>query len=232
MQNFSNYLSDISLITYLAAFFGGLVTSFTPCIYPLIPIVVGVIGSAKESSRGKNFILSFSYVIGMAFTFSILGVIAALTGKLFGRVQSNPLAYLIVGSIVVLFGLVLLDIIRLPLFLISRAGAGRVVKKRSMWGVFFMGIASGFVATPCAAAVLGSLLAYVATTQNIIFGFSLLFTFATGLGTLLIVVGTFSGILANLPKSDKWMQIIQRGIAALMLLWGGYFIYKAWILRI
>jgi len=226
------YLGNISFITYIVVLIGGVATSFTPCVYPLIPIIVGVIGTANERSKWKNFLLSFSYVLGIAFTFSILGIIAAMTGRLFGQLQSSPLAHLIVGSIMILFGLVLLNVVTLPTFLLSRLGVGKVRKGGSVLSVFFMGAASGFVAAPCTAAVLGALLAYVATTQNVLFGFSLLFTFAIGLGTLLILIGTFTGILTSLPKSERLMRIMEKSIAFGMIILGEYFIFRAGLLSI
>lgn len=232
MENISSYLSNISILTYLFVFAGGVAASFTPCVYPLIPIIVGVIGSSKERSRWRNFILSFSYVLGMALTFAILGIVAAVTGRLFGELQSSSLAYIIVGNIMILFGLVLLDIIPLPTFLLSRAGAGKVREGGLVLPVFLMGFASGFVAAPCTVAVLGALLTYVATKQNIIFGFTFLFTFALGMGTLLVLIGTFAGILTNLPRLEKWMHIIQKAMAFAMILLGEYFIFRAGLLGI
>ncbi len=232
MGNIQNYLSNISIITYIVIFFAGVAASFTPCVYPLIPIIVGIIGSAKEKSRWKNFILSFSYVLGMAFTFAILGMVAAMTGKLFGQLQSSPLAHLIVGNVIIFFGLALLGVITLPTFLLSKAGAGKVRKGGSIFSVFLMGIASGFIAAPCTAAVLAALLTFVATKQNIVFGFTLLFIFAIGLGTLLILIGTFTGILSALPKSEKWLRIMEKALALGMIFLGEYFIFKAGILSI
>lgn len=155
-----------------------------------------------------------------------------MTGRLFGQVQSSALAHIIVGGIIILFGLALLNVIPLPTFLLSRAGAGKVRKGGKIFPAFLMGVASGFVAAPCTVAVLGALLAYVATTQNIVFGFTLLFTFAIGLGTLLTLIGTFTGILASLPKLERWMRIIQRALAFAMIILGGYFIFKAGLLSI
>ncbi len=230
MENIQSYLTNISPLTYIVVLIGGVITSFTPCVYPLIPIIVGVIGARKEKSKLRNFILSFTYVLGIAFTFSILGMIAAMTGSFFGEIQSSSLAHLIVGNIIILFGLALLNVITLPTFLLSRAGAGRV-RKGGMLSVFIMGVASGFVASPCTAAVLGALLAYVATTQSVVFGFTLLFTFAIGLGTVLILIGTFTGILTALPKSEKLMRIIERGLAFAMIILGEYFIFRAGMLN-
>ena len=232
MENISQYLTNISLVTYLVIYLGGVAASFTPCVYPLVPIIVGVIGSQAEKSRGRNFVLALSYVLGMAITFSILGVIAAITGKLFGQIQTNPIAHLIVGNVIIIFGLALLDVIHLPTFLLSRAGAGKVVKGGSFLPVFLMGAASGLVSAPCTAAVLGALLAFVASTQNVILGFSLLFVFAVGLGTLLILVGTFAGFVMAIKKFDKWMHIIQKIVAFGMIALGEYFVYRAGMLSI
>lgn len=231
-MNISVSLENISIVTYFIVFAGGIAASFTPCIYPLIPIIVGVIGSSGEKSKLKNFFLALSYVLGMAVTFSILGMIAAITGKLFGQMQTSPVAHLIVGNIMILFGLVLLGVIHLPLFMLSSVGAGKVRKGGTVFPVFLMGAASGFVAAPCTAAVLGALLAYVATTQNVVFGFSLLFVFAVGLGTLLIIIGTFTGMIAAARKLDKFMVVMEKIIGFGMILLGEYFVFRAGFLSV
>ena len=230
MNNIAYYLENISVVTYIAVFAGGVLTSFTPCVYPLIPIVVSVIGSSGERSRLKNFFLACGYVLGMALTFAVLGTAAAITGRLFGQIQSSPIAHLLVGNVMILFALVLLDIVPMPVFLLSRAGSGKVFKGGTILSAVLMGIASGFIAAPCTAAILAALLTFVATTQNIVLGSSLLFVFAIGLGTLLIIIGTFAGILTSLPRSEKLMRIIHKALALAMILLGEYFIFKAGML--
>ncbi|MFH1798861.1 MAG: cytochrome c biogenesis protein CcdA [Candidatus Omnitrophota bacterium] len=232
MIDVSRYLSNISFLTYVFVFAGGVAASFTPCVYPLIPIIVGVIGASKESSRLRNFILSLVYVVGMAITFSILGVIAAMTGKLFGEFQSNPKVYLVVGNVMILFSLAMLDVIPLPTFLLSRAGMGKIVKSGGLLSVFFMGIVSGVIASPCTVAILGVLLAYVAASQNVFLGGSLLFTFAAGIGALLIIIGTFTGLVTAAVKSEKVLKLVQKLFALAMILLGEYFIFKAGILSL
>ncbi|MCK5451399.1 MAG: sulfite exporter TauE/SafE family protein [Candidatus Omnitrophica bacterium] len=231
MENIAYYMENISIVTYLVVFAGGVIASFTPCVYPLIPIMVGVIGTNKEQSRLKNFVLSLNYVIGMAITFSTLGVVAAVTGKLFGQIQSNYAAHLIVGNVIIVFALMLLDVIPMPVFFLSKAGAGKVIKGGNIFSALFMGAISGFVAAPCTAAVLAALLTYVATTQNVVFGFSLLFVFAIGLGTLLMLIGTFAGILKAMPKTEKFMEVMQKVLAFGMILLGEYYIFKAGMLN-
>ena len=216
-----------SLGVYFSVFVAGVATSFTPCVYPLIPMIMGIIGASQEKSRLRNFVLSLSYCLGLALTFSLLGLIAALSGSLFGRLQTSPVAHLIVGAVIILFGLSLLDVIRLPTFLLNRIGMGRINKSASLLGVFVMGAVSGLVAAPCTVAVLGAVLTYVATTRNAFVGFSLLFTFAAGLSTLLIIAGTFSGILSGLTRSGKWTLVIQKALAWALIFLGEYFIFKA-----
>ena len=232
MENLSSYFADITIVTYAVVFAGGLAASFTPCVFPLIPIIVGVIGAREEKSKWKSFVLSLCYVLGMALTFSMIGVFAAVTGKMFGQIQTSPIAHLIVGNIIIIFALMLLDVIHMPTFFLSKLGAGKARRGGSVISIIIMGIASGFVAAPCTVAILGALLAYVATTQNVIAGFSLLFTFAVGMGALILLAGTFTGIIMNLKFLNRWILIIQKIIAFGMILLGEYYIFRAGFLSI
>jgi len=221
------YLESSSPLAVGVAFVAGVLTSFTPCIYPMIPIIVSYIGSRKEKSRLKNFGLSVFYVIGMAVTYSVLGGFAALSGKMFGSVQTHPLTNFIIGNIIILMGLSLLDVFTLPIpkFLSGAKQGGK--KKAGFLAAFSLGLASGFIAAPCTAAVLGVLLIYVANKQNVVFGMSLLFAFSLGMGALLILIGTFTGVLTALPKSGKWMDRIKMVFGWLMILLGEYFLIQA-----
>ena len=232
MENITGYLENIGFISFAIVFLGGVLTSFTPCVYPLLPIIAGVIGSSEEQSKLKNFLLSICYVLGMALTFALLGVVAAISGRFFGQIQSSPAAHIVVGSVIIIFSLTIFDVIPLPTSLLYRAGSGRVFKRGAALSVFFMGAVSGLIAAPCATAVLAAVLAYAATTQNVILGFFLLFTFALGLGTLLVVVGTFVGVLKNMPASGKWVAIAGKFMAFAMLAVGCYFIFKAGTLSV
>jgi thiol:disulfide interchange protein DsbD len=214
-------------MSLMAAFIGGVLTSFTPCVYPMIPITAGYISSQNLGSRSKinAFFLSLFYVIGVAITYSSLGAFASLTGRFFGEISTNPYAYFIVANIIILFGLSMLDIFILPIpsFL---AGVGVDSRRRGFTGALLIGIASGFVAAPCTAPVLGVILTYVAAKQNILLGVSLLFAFSFGLGILLVLVGTFSGILSSFPKSGVWMVKLKKGLGLFMIGLGEYFLIK------
>jgi len=212
----------------ITAFLGGLLVSLTPCVYPLIPVTIAIIGAQKAESKIKAFFLSLSYVVGIALTYSVLGLIAALTGSLFGRIQVNPWTFFIVGNACLILGLSTLDVFDLSfLFAFSSRARVKGAFGKGYLGNIFAGMVSGLIIGPCTAPALAVLLAYVATKQNIILGTALLFTFAIGMGCILIVVGTFTAILASLPKADAWMLKIKKVFGLLLIALGEYFLIKA-----
>ena len=221
----NQYLESGSLIAFGVVFLAGIITSLTPCIYPLIPIVASYTGSRAEKTAVYSFFVSVFYVLGIAVTFAFLGVLASLGGRVFGNVQTNPWVNLVVGNLFILFGLSLLDVFHFP-FLGSLSGSGSG-KGKSIFGAFILGITSGFIAAPCTTAVLGALLTYVSIQQSIVFGGALLFTYAFGMGILLIIIGTFSGFITSLPKAGNWMVGVQKFFGVAVILVGEYFLIKA-----
>lgn len=222
LGNIELYLKASIIMSFVAAFMGGLLVSFTPCVYPMIPITASFVGSRNVGgSKLKGFLLSLFYVIGVAVTYSALGVFAAITGRLFGQISTNPYAYFILANIVIVLGLAMLDVFQIPVF-----APKKEIKRGGYVGIFIIGLCSGFIAGPCTTPVLGVLLAYVASTKNIMLGGSLLFVFAFGMSILLIMIGTFSGVLATLPKSGEWMVKIKKVLGILMIGLGEYFLIK------
>jgi len=209
-------------IDYLKAFLGGVGISFTPCVYPLIPVTAGYVAANASGSKIKGFILSLIYVTGMAVTYSILGLIASLTGSIFGRISSHPVTHIVVGIVIILFGLSMFELFIIPLPRIIKAPRSR---KESYFSVFLLGLSSGLVASPCLTPLLGSILVLLATKQNLIYGTILLLSFAYGMGLILILVGTFSALLINLPKSGRWMGYVKKAGSIILLAMGSYFIY-------
>ena len=230
MENFINglsvYLHGSFILAYLAAYLGGVFVSFTPCMYPVIPITLAFIGAHGSGSKVKGFVLSIVYVLGMSLTYTALGAVAALTGKLFGQIQTNPWTYFIVANICILMGLSMLEVFTLPVRV-----PGFVTKvqsrRKGLLGSFFIGAVSGLVVGPCTAPVFAVLLSYVATSQDIVFGMSLFFIFALGMGTFLIILGTFAGLLASIPKSGMWMTRINQMSGWILLAIGEYFLIMA-----
>lgn len=206
---------------YILAFSGGLLMSFTPCIYPLLPISASYIGLGSAGNKLRAFILSLAYVSGIAVTYSVLGIIASVSGTIFGRVGTYPVSRIIVGSIVVFFGLSMSEVFNISIPLIGKRNP---FKKHGVLSIFLFGLGSALMISPCVTPVLGSILAYLATKKNIFYGATLLLCFAYGMGFILIVAGTFSSILLSLPKSGKWLVYIRRIFAAVLLGMGIYFI--------
>jgi cytochrome c-type biogenesis protein len=211
-----------SPIDYLNVFLGGVAVSFTPCVLPLVPVIIGYIGIKAGTTKLKGFILSLAYVTGVAITYAGLGLFASLTGKLFGVVSSHPITYILAGVIIILFGLSLFD-----LFTISLPNLIKLpqLKERSYSAVFVLGLSSGLIIGPCVTPALVAILVYLATKRNILYGTTLLLTFAYGMGLILILSGTFSSILVNLSKAGKWMAYIKRLGALILIGIGISFVY-------
>ena len=225
---FEFYLGQSLVFAYVAAYLAGVLVSFTPCIYPVIPITAAVIGGQRDISGARGFVLSLFFVLGLALTYSALGVFAALTGKLFGTIQTSPLTLGVLGGLFILMGLAMLDVFQLSLERYAprkRTGGNR----KGIFGSFMIGVTSGFILGPCTAPVLAVILGVVAARQSVFFGASLLFVFSLGVGSLLVLVGTFAGILASLPKSGAWMTGVKKLSGIVMLAAGAYFLYSAFI---
>ncbi len=208
-------------VDYLVAFAGGIVASFTPCVYPLIPVSVGYIGASSSGSKLKGFTLSLVYVTGIAVVYSLLGLLASLTGQIFGAVSAHPATYILAGGAIVIFGISMFGVFSIPSLGMIKPGLSQ---KKNYFSVFTLGLVSGLVVSPCLTPVVGAILTYLALKKNLIYGTSLLFAFAYGMGLILILSGTFSGILANLPKSGRWMENIKRAGAVVLVGTGIYFI--------
>ncbi len=226
INNLSIYLNSSVLLAFVAAYLGGVVISFTPCTYPLIPVTVGIIGAQGTSSKLRGFLLSLFYVLGLAVTYAALGAVAALSGRIFGQLQTTPLTYFIMANICLIMGLSMLDVFKIsipiPQKLLQYSGG-----KKGFVSSFILGAASGFVIGPCTAPALGVLLGFVALKTNVLQGIGLLFIFALGMGTLLILVGTFAGFISSLPRSGAWMTAVTRGFGVILIGAAEYFLYTA-----
>lgn len=205
-------------LAFLLVFVGGIVTSLTPCVYPLIPITVSIFGANESTGILRSFLLSVVYVFGIVVTYSILGVAVASTGAVFGQIMANPWVIGFISVILVALGLSMFGVfeIRLPSSMQNRlntvGGAGFV-------GAFGMGTVAGVIAAPCTGPALAAVLAYIATTSSLVIGFWLMFTYALGMGLLFICIGTFSGLLSALPRSGGWMYVLENifGIAIITM---------------
>jgi thiol:disulfide interchange protein DsbD len=221
-------LSASPLLALATLFGAGVLTSLTPCIYPMIPITASVItGTAREhQGRGRTLALTLTYAVGLALLYAFLGMLAGLSGTLFGTVSSSPWALLGIGNLLLLFGLVMLDVLPFPVprRLLQWAGSQG---GGSFGAVFLLGMSSGVVAAPCGAPAFAVVLTWVAATEAGLMGFVYLFVFSLGMTALLVVVGLFSGSLAALPRSGRWMVWAKRAAALIMLGMAEYYFVQA-----
>jgi cytochrome c-type biogenesis protein len=224
----SGTLSANPMLALATLFGAGVLTSLTPCIYPMIPITVSVIsGTARVGqSKGRTAALTLTYVVGLATFYAVLGLVAGLSGSLFGAVSASPWALLVMGNLLLLFGLFMLDVFPVPVpRRLMTWAAGR--EGGSYGGVFLLGATSGIVAAPCGAPAFAVVLTWVAATGAGLMGFVYLFVFSLGMTALLVVVGLFSGTLAVLPRSGTWMVWVKKGAGVLMIAVAQYYFVKA-----
>lgn len=220
-------LRDSPLTAVVLLFGAGLATSLTPCVYPMIPITSGILGGAGAAgrSRGRTLTMTLLYVSGLALVYSVLGLLAGLTGTIFGTISSNPWAYFVTANLLLVFGLAMLDVFSVRAPERALAWAGRMAGG-SAGGVFLMGAASGLVAAPCGAPAFAAVLTYVAGTGSPALGFLYLLVFSLGLTALLVVVGLFSGAIATLPRAGRWTLWVKRTGGVLMLVMAEYYLVK------
>ena len=167
-----------------------------------------------------------TYVTGMALLYAALGLLAGLTGTLFGTVSASPWALLAIGNLLLVFALAMFDVIpvRVPQRLAAWAGAR---DGGSYGAVFVLGATSGVVAAPCGAPAFAAVLAWVAATRAGFMGFAYLFVFSLGMTALLVAVGLSSGTLSRLPRAGRWMVAIKRAAAVVMMGVAQYYFVQA-----
>lgn len=213
MQN-----NDSLWIRLLFAFLLGLLLSLTPCIYPMIPITIGVLqNNQKGKSLTGNLFISLAYAFGLSTTFASLGLLAAFAGASFGGLLSNPIFVIFLVLFIGYMSLTMIGIIdlTLPSFL------QKSITTNSAYGPYFsaylFGLISGSVASPCVSPGLALLLTIVATMGNIFAGFLLLFFFGIGMSIPLIIIGTFSSSMNMMPQAGQWMVEIKKALGFVML---------------
>ena len=230
-----------SLLAIFLAYIGGILSSLTPCIYPMIPITIGVVGGIQTHDKERDtrgvLIRGLAYVLGMAIIYAFLGVLAGITGQVFGSFTNNYKWYLGLGVVMTFASLMMMDIIPFdPQALLDRVKrsiglsggtTSNNEKEATLLGAFALGASSGFIAAPCTTPVLTAILAFIAQTQSVILGLTLMLAFAFGLGTILIGIAAFAGSFQKLPRAGHWMNKIKIFSGMLILAFAEYLIYKA-----
>lgn len=209
-------------LSLLFIFLAGLALNLTPCVYPLIPITIGYFGGQAEGKTSRLFLLGILYVLGMAITYSVIGVVTSLSGAVFGTLLQNPI---VVIGIVILFVVLALSQFgvyefKLPDALVAKAGGA----KGGVWGAFFMGLTMGIVAAPCIGPFVLGLVTYVAAKGDPYYGFLMFFVLAVGLGFPYLLLAIFSGKIKSLPRAGIWMEGVKHIFGFLLIGMAIYFL--------
>jgi len=207
-SSFERWLRDFGLLPTLAlAALFGLALNLTPCVYPLISVTIAYFGGQSGESTGRVLLLATMYAFGIALTFSVMGVAAALSGGLFGGALQHP------GVLVAISGMLLmlaasnfgLYQFRMPGALTQRVGRA----SGGLVGALAMGLTMGIVAAPCVGPIVVALLLFVAARQDVVLGFSLFFALAVGMGAPYIGLAAAAGSLKRLPRSGEWLAWVE-----------------------
>lgn len=214
------------LIAGLLALLAGFLTALTPCVYPLIPITLGIMGARNYESRLHGFTVALSYVMGMVILYSTLGISFAFFGILAGSTLQSPIVTGTIGIFYIFLALVMVGAFKvvLPQSLLQRVvnigGAGHR-------GAFMMGLVAGIIAAPCTGPVLAFILTLVAIDREIVKGAYLTFFYAFGIGVPFLILGTFSSAISRLPKGGKLSSVVKYVLAAAICGAGIYYLNMA-----
>ena len=219
------YLQPSSIVGYFLVFFGGIVTSIGPCNVAMIPLIIGFVGGSQQVPKKKAFSISFVFTLGLAITFVILGMIAAVVGGLLGG--NMGIWYYLVAAVCFVIGLQMLGIINInmPSWF---GGMREKIKAKGLLGALLLGLVSGLVASQCATPVLAAILTYVfAQKASLVYGAVLLFIYSLGRGVPIVLAGTFTGVLKNIRMAGKWSTTLEKASGVIILLVGFYFLWIA-----
>ena len=207
---------------FILVFLGGLGLNLTPCVYPMIPITITYFGGQAGGKKGSLLVHSLLYLIGMAIMYSVLGVVAAMTGSLFGSALQYPPVLIGIALVMAALALSMFDVyeLRMPAFLNRLAGRSQ----KGFAGTLLMGLTVGIVAAPCIGPFVLGLLTYVGNKGSVVLGFSLFFVLALGLGLPLLVLGLFSGSIRRLPRSGAWMVWVRKIFGFILLAMAVFFL--------
>ncbi len=205
-----------------AAFGAGFLASLSPCVYPIIPLAIGVI-SSNAKDRKHGILLTLSFVLGLSVLYTALGFFAAFGGVFLGQMAGSGFLNLLIGIFAIVGALMFWNVVKMPSF----AFASKLDKKIGFVGVFVMGMLSSVVASACTAPFLLGLLPYIASKQNVLWGGFLMVCFSLGLGSLFLGLGIFASLSLYMPKPGKWMKTVHGFSAWLLLIVGLYFVFNA-----
>ncbi len=223
----NQYIHTNPWLALVAVFVGGILTASNPCVLAMIPLMMSFVAGRKEEKPGvlRAFSFSLVFILGLAVTFTVLGMIAALAGKMYGDV-SGVWSW-VVAAVCVVMGLHLMGLLAVP---IPSLGGALQPKTRGLLGSFLLGLLFGVVSAPCAAPILVVLLTYLAGSgSSVAWGGTLLLVYALGHSVLIVVAGTSMGAARQLIENKhatRLLAFLRQGAGAAIVLVGGYFAYR------
>lgn len=227
IANTGQYLHTNPWLALIAVFVGGILTASNPCVLAMIPLMMSFVAGRKEvkTSVLRAFLFSLVFVLGLAITFTALGMIAALAGQMYGEVSG--VWNWIVVAVCLAMGLHLMGVLTIP---IPSLGGKLQPKTRGLLGSFVLGILFGVVSAPCAAPILVVLLTYLAGSgASVSWGGMLLLIYALGHSVLILIAGTSMGAARQLienKNATRVLEILRKGAGMAIMLVGGYFAYR------
>jgi cytochrome c biogenesis protein CcdA len=195
LNNIQTIVQDNHGLAFLAVFLGGIVSAASPCVLAAIPLIIGYVGGYSGGDKKKAALYSLVFILGLSITFTVLGAAATVMGRFLSF--AGQWLYLGLAVIAVSMGLQLMGLISIPLPFQKT----KQVKSRGLWGAFLLGLLTGTVSSPCATPVLAVILAYVSTQGDMLYGGSLLFTYAVGHCALIFFAGLSIGLTENMVNS-------------------------------
>jgi cytochrome c-type biogenesis protein len=217
-------LQTVSLLAFVLVFLGGVVTSIGPCNLATIPLIVGFVGGSHDLPRRRAFALSFAFALGLAITFMLLGIVAALLGSWIG--SGSRWWYYLVAVICFVIGLQMLGVLHFNLPMVF-GGLREGIGLKGVPGALALGLVSGLVTSQCATPVLAAILTYTMAEGEWIYGAVLLFIYALGRGVPIVLAGTFTGVLKQIQAFGRWEKAIESASGIVILLVGFYFLWLA-----
>jgi thiol:disulfide interchange protein DsbD len=207
----------------LALFVGGLLLNLTPCVFPMLGVTVSIFGARRKEPVPKVVATAILYVLGICVTYTALGVVAALTGGLFGAALQSVWVNLVLGGLMLLLSLGMFGVYEMqpPLWLMDRLGGAQAT---SMAGAFLSGLGVGIIAAPCVGPFVVAVLALIAQRADVGFGVRTMFTLSLGLGFPYLFLATFSNLLQALPRSGDWMVWVKHALGTLLAAIGVYYL--------
>jgi thiol:disulfide interchange protein DsbD len=239
VNQIASLIDDSGLIwTFIVIFFIGLALNLTPCVYPMISVTVSIFGGQTDTNMTRVFFKALTYVLGIATMYSILGVIAALSGGLFGGILQSSFVLAGIGVLLLALALSMFGLyeIQMPYWLTSKLGGQNA---SGFIGVYVSGLVVGIFAAPCIGPPIIALLAFVGSKGDPVFGFWSFFILSMGLGFPYLILGTFSGLLQKLPKSGVWMVWVKKVFGVVLIGVGGFYLglaffpkFTPWVIAI